>query len=201
MQNNLRKSKVSGLLRREVVSELVKERKPDLLVLSGLGSSTWDLTAAGDCDQNFYFIGAMGMTVPTALGLALAREENRVLVITGDGDMLMSLGILATIGTQQPSNLAIAVLDNGIYGETGGQETATSGGTNLEMVAKGTGIKNSSTVVTKEELTKAKQEIINGTGPVFVNIKIAKEDLSLIMPPIDGITVTQRFRKSLIGKV
>ena len=192
---------MSGLLRREVVSELVKERKPDLLVLSGLGSSTWDLTAAGDCYQNFYFIGAMGMTVPTALGLALAREENRVLVITGDGDMLMSLGILATIGTQQPSNLAIAVLDNGIYGETGGQETATSGGTNLEMVAKGTGIKNSSTVVTKEELAKAKQEIINGTGPVFVNIKIAKEDLSLIMPPIDGITVTQRFRKSLIGKV
>ena len=196
----MRKIKVSTLLRREVVAELVKDRKPDLLVLSGLGSSTWDLAAAGDTDQNFYFIGAMGMTVPTALGLALAREENRVLVITGDGDMLMSLGILATIGTQKPSNLAIAVLDNGIYGETGGQETATSGGTNLEMVAKGAGIENASTVITEEDLATAKQEIISGTGPVFINIRVAKEDLPLVMPPIDGITVTHRFRKSLIGK-
>ncbi|MED5580096.1 MAG: thiamine pyrophosphate-dependent enzyme [Nitrospinota bacterium] len=192
---------MSALLRREVVSELVDGRNEDLLVLSGLGCSSWDLTAAGDSDQNFYFIGAMGMTVPTSLGLALAREENRVLVITGDGDMLMNLGILATVGMQKPTNLAIVVLDNGMYGETGGQETATSGGTNLEMVAKGAGITNSTTVATKEELTKAKQEIINGTGPVFVNIKVAKEKLPLVLPPIDGITVTQRFRKSLIGKV
>ena len=96
---------MSALLRREVVAELVKERKPDLLVLSGLGSSTWDLAAAGDTDQNFYFIGAMGMTVPTALGLALAREENRVLVITGDRDMLMILKIFMKVAQRHLSLL------------------------------------------------------------------------------------------------
>ena len=98
----------------------------NLLVIAGLGSSNWDITAAGDRPLNMPLWGSMGAPVGMGLGLALAQPTKRVLVITGDGDMLMSLGSLATVATQMPENLAIVVLDNEKFGETGNQATHTS---------------------------------------------------------------------------
>src|SRR5580698_6451513 len=115
-------SKANLLDRRQVVSSLLAERK-DAIVIGGLGASTYDVAAAGDDDRNFYLWGAMGAATMIGLGLALARPERRVLVITGDGEMLMGLGSLATVAVQQPANLAIVVLDNGAFGETGMQES------------------------------------------------------------------------------
>ena len=106
------------LRRREVVKDLLKGRK-DLLVVAGLGSTAWDITAAGDHDLSFPLWGAMGQAAMIGLGLALAQPKRRVLVITGDGEMLMGIGSLATIGVQQPKNLTVAVIDNERYGETG----------------------------------------------------------------------------------
>ena len=100
------------LHRREVVGALLAARS-ELLVVTGLGSSAWDSAAAGDHALTFPLWGAMGLAAMTGLGLALAKPERRVLVITGDGEMLMGLGSLATIGVQKPANLSIVVLVQG----------------------------------------------------------------------------------------
>src|SRR4026209_1371453 len=128
------------LERRAAMAALVKDRDDDLLVVLGPGSTTWDLAAAGDDDRNFYLWGAMGGAAMIGLGLALAKTNARVAVITGDGEMLMGLGSLATIGVQKPNNLAIVVFDNGLYGETGRPASHTSGGVDLLDVARGCGI-------------------------------------------------------------
>src|SRR5487761_1253603 len=120
--------------RREFVRRLLLDRG-ELLVVSGLGSATYDVAAAGDHALNFYLWGAMGGTAMVGLGLALARPQRRVAVLTGDGDMLMGIGSLATIGVKQPTNLAIVVLDNGHYGETGMQSSATALGADLAATA------------------------------------------------------------------
>src|SRR5207248_707823 len=122
------------LHRRDVVKELLRERQ-ELLVVAGLGSTVWDITAAGDSPLSFPMWGAMGQAAMLGLGLALAQPRRRVLVITGDGEMLMGLGSLATIGVQQPENLSIVVIDNGRYGETGMQATHTASGIDLAAAA------------------------------------------------------------------
>src|SRR5690349_2899271 len=122
------------LRRRDVVSQLLKDRG-QLLVIAGLGSTAWDITAAGDADFSFPMWGAMGQAAMMGLGLALAQPKHRVVVITGDGEMLMGMGSLATIGVQQPSNLTVVVIDNERYGETGMQRTHTADGVDLTSVA------------------------------------------------------------------
>jgi len=128
------------LRRRAVVEALLKDRKK-LLVVAGLGSTTWDITAAGDHDLSFPTWGAMGQAAMMGLGLALAQPKRRVLVITGDGEMLMGLGSLATIGVQQPKNLTVVVIDNERYGETGMQATHTASGIDLAATAKACGFR------------------------------------------------------------
>ena len=123
------------LRRREVVKKLLDGRK-GLLVVAGLGSTAWDITAAGDHDLSFPMWGAMGQAAMMGLGLALAQPKRRVLVVTGDGEMLMGLGSLATIGVQQPKNLTVAVIDNERYGGTGMQATHTADGVDLAAIAK-----------------------------------------------------------------
>ncbi len=122
------------------MATLVADRGEDLLVVPGLGSTTWDLAAAGDDARNFYLWGAMGGAAMIGLGLALAQPARRVAVITGDGDMLMGLGSLATIGVQRPPNLAVIVFDNAVYGETGAQPSHTQSGVDLVAVARACGI-------------------------------------------------------------
>src|ERR1700677_1372435 len=120
--------------RRAVVAALLDD-PGDLLVVTGLGAATYDAGAAGDRALNFYLWGAMGGTAMIGLGLALAQPNRRVAVLTGDGDMLMGIGSLATIGVKQPRNLAIVVLDNAHYGETGMQPSATKSGIDLVATA------------------------------------------------------------------
>src|ERR1700749_2204183 len=112
--------KANLLERRNVVPPLLSQRK-DAIVVVGLGASTYDIAAAGDNDRNFYLWGAMGGAVMIGLGMALAQPKTPVVVITGDGEMLMGMGSLATVGLQKPGNLTIIVLDNECYGETGGE--------------------------------------------------------------------------------
>ena len=135
-------SSVATIDRREFVARLLASC-PDALVVTGLGSPSYDVFAAGDSDRYFYLWGAMGGSTALALGLALAQPERPVLAITGDGEQLMGIGSLATVGVQQPPNLTLVVLDNGHFGETGMQRSHTSLGTDLVAVAKGFGIANS----------------------------------------------------------
>ena len=183
------------LRRRPLVRALLENRPDALLAVSSLGSATWDLSAAGDDARNFCFIGAMGQAAPFALGLAMARPERRVVLFAGDGEMLMSLGALATIANQAPANLAVVVLDNESYVETGGQPTATAGPTDLAAVARGCGIAAARTVTRDDEMPALREAALDAPGPVFVNVKVAAEALPLVFPhSFDGAEAVNRFR-------
>jgi len=186
------------LRRREVVARLVAERG-ELLVVGGLGAPSWDLTAAGDHPLTFPLWGAMGGAAMIGLGLALAQPTRRVLVVTGDGEMLMGLGALATIAVQTPANLAVVVLDNERYGETGMQATHTAGPTNLSAVAAGAGIPVVGDIFDQAQLEAALPRVRAEPGPVFFNIKVRAEELPLVLPPKDGVHLKDRFRAALLG--
>ena len=187
------------LHRRSVIKELL-ENRDKLLVIAGLGSTAWDITAAGDSPINFPLWGAMGQAAMIGLGLALAQPKRRVLVITGDGEMLLGLGALATIGAQRPPNLAVVVIDNERYGETGMQATHTAHGVDLAAVAKACGFRSSRTLKYKKDIAKLRADIHRHTGPLFAAIKVAEEKLPLVLPPHDGVLLKERFRRALLGK-
>ena len=191
---------MSALRRREVVQQLLRERK-DLLVVAGLGSTAWDITAAGDSPLSFPTWGAMGQATMMGLGLALAQPRRRVLVITGDGEMLMGLGALATIGVQRPANLTIVVIDNERYGETGMQSTHTAHGIDLAAVARACGFKDSRVVVTQAAVTRLRTAIHAKKGPHFAQVKVKAEKLPLVLPPHDGVLLKERFRAALLADV
>ncbi len=185
------------LHRRPAVAMLLEARPETLLAVAGLGSAAWDLAAASDDPRDFHFVGAMGQAAPFALGLALARPEKRVLLLTGDGEMLMGLGALATIANRAPTNLSVVVLDNQAYQETGGQATATAGPTDLEAVARACGIPNARTLTRESELAALRDAIASESGPLFAALKVHAEPLPLVFPPsFDGVTAINRFREA-----
>jgi thiamine pyrophosphate-dependent acetolactate synthase large subunit-like protein len=179
--------------RREVVKKLLEERG-ELLVIAGLGSTAWDITAAGDSPLSFPLWGAMGQAAMMGLGLALAQPRRRVLVVTGDGEMLMGLGSLATIGVQQPANLSIVVIDNERYGETGMQATHTANGIDLAAVARGCGLK-----ILSGDLQEIRKAVHGQAGPNFAAIKVQAEKIPLVLPPREGPLLKARFRRALLG--
>ena len=181
--------------RRTVVAALLENRPADMVVVSSLGNPTWDVASVGDHALNFNFIGAMGQAGPFALGLAMARPEKRIVLFVGDGELLMSLGVLATIANQAPANLAVVALDNESYVETGSQPSATAGPTDLEAVARGCGFVHTRAVVDETPLDDIRVMVWEGEGPLFVNIKIVAEALPLVFPySFDGAMAMNRFR-------
>jgi len=190
---------VSDLDRRAAVTQLLVERR-DLLVVTGLGSPAYDACAAGDHGRNFYLWGAMGGAVPMGLGLAVARPRERVLVITGDGEMLMGLGSLAVVGAERPENLAVVVLDNERYGETGMQETHTARGTDLAAMARSAGIPTALTVTDEAGVDDLAGHVARLQGPLFATVKVRNDPLPLVLPPRDGRYVKDRFRVALLGE-
>ncbi len=154
-----------GLHRRDLVKELVKDRGDNTLMLSGLGSPCWDLTNAGDVAENFYIWGAMGGAAMIGYGVARMQPEKRVVVLTGDGEMLMGMGAFATIANHPVRNFAIVVLDNGRFGETGGQKTHTAAGvTDLAGIAKASGIATTATITKASEIGKLKELVLKTRG-------------------------------------
>ena len=186
------------LHRRDVVNELLRDRA-DLLVIAGLGAPNWDVSAAGDHPNNFPLWGAMGGASMIGLGLALAQPKRKVLVVIGDGEMLMNIGSLASIAVEVPKNLTIAVLDNERFGETGMQKTPTASGVDLAAIATACGIRTSRIVRTMAEVTELRDLAHEGRGTAFAQIKINPEALVFVMPPADGVILTSRFRQSVLG--
>jgi len=190
-------SKANLLDRRSVVSSLLADRKGAIAV-GGLGASTYDIAAAGDHDRNFYLWGAMGGAVMIGLGLALAQPDKRVAVIAGDGEMLMGMGSLATIGIQRPGNLAIVVFDNGVYGETGGQASHTAATVDLVGVAKSCGIADARAMATLAEIEAYAAGIQDtASGPRFASVKIDSANLERVLSSRDGTFIVNRIRGSL----
>ncbi len=191
-------SRANTLDRRDVARALLAERG-ELLVVAGLGAPAWDATAAGDHPLTFPLWGAMGSAAMVGLGLALAQPERPVLVLTGDGELLMGLGSLATIGVQRPRNLAVAVLDNEHYGETGMQETATAHGVDLAAVARGCGFAESEMIRDQAGVAALAGRLRAQQGPLFAQVKVAADAKPLVLPPRDGGLLKTRFRAALLG--
>ena len=182
--------------RRAFVRDLIG-RCPDALVITGLGSPTYDTFAAGDRDRNFYLWGGMGGAAAMGLGLALAQPDKSVMVITGDGEQLMGLGVLATVAAQQPRNLTIVVLDNGHYGETGMQRSHSSLGADLAAVARSCGFAQAVAVREAQGVEALAGRVNARQGCSFAQVIVMADDLPRALPARDGVYLKQRLRAAL----
>ena len=185
-----------SLDRRAAVAALLRDRG-DLLVVSGLGSPSYDVHAAGDHDANYYLWGAMGSAALIGLGLAQAQPERMIAAITGDGEQLMGLGGLATIAVAKPKNLVVIVIDNGHFGETGMQRSHSSLGTDLVAVAKGFGIADAYSTDTCDKVDAIASGIRARERTTFVQVFIEANEPPRALPPRDGPFIKNRFRASL----
>lgn len=188
--------KHSRIDRRAFVAKLLSQ-VPDALVVTGLGSAAYDVYAAGDRDLNYYLWGAMGGSTSIGLGLALAQPEKSVVVVTGDGEMLMGIGSLGTIAAKQPKNLTIVVLDNGHFGETGMQQSHASLGTDLVAVAKGFGIADAHSINSIDGCEGVVGRILSRKVPAFVQVFIEANEPPRALPSRDGPFIKNRVRAAL----
>lgn len=182
--------------RRAFVAALLAQC-PHALVIAGLGSPAYDVFAAGDRPGNFYLWGAMGGSTGIALGLALAQPDRSVVAITGDGEQLMGMGSLATVGIKRPSNLTIVVLDNGHFGETGMQKSHSSLGADLSAIARGCGWEDTTAVRDMDAVPSIARRVLAREGCAFVQVFIRTEEVPRALPPRDGVYLKNRFREYL----
>jgi thiamine pyrophosphate-dependent acetolactate synthase large subunit-like protein len=188
----------AGTLDRRAVVQRILAKRGDALVVTGLGSPSYDVHAAGDHDANYYLWGAMGGAALVGLGLAQAQPSKTVLVITGDGEQLMGLGGLATIAVAKPSNLLVVVIDNNHFGETGMQTSHTGRGLDLASVAASCGFKGTETIrdmAGVDSLAKALHS--RGDGPRLAVIKVKAENPPRSLPSRDAVYIKTRFRNHL----
>jgi thiamine pyrophosphate-dependent acetolactate synthase large subunit-like protein len=187
----------TALDRRVAVAALLEDRG-DLLVVSGLGSPTYDVHAAGDCDANYYLWGAMGSAALIGLGLAKARPDRNILVVTGDGEQLMGLGGLATIAVAKPKNLSIVVIDNGHFGETGMQQSHTGCGLDLAAVARACGFSEAGVVEDLSAVEALRADLHRrADGPRLYVVKVDAANPPRSLPARDAVFLKNRFRAHL----
>ena len=186
--------------RRQAVPALIG-RHEDFLMVGGLAGTSRDLTALTRDGAHVYSMaGAMGGACMIGLGLALARRDRRVLVATGDGELLMNVGALATIAVMNPPNLSIVCVDNGHYGETGYQKSHTSLGVDLEKMAVGAGIKRTLTVEREDQVAEGARLIREGNGTAFVLMRVKPTQPPSFKRDLDPALCRMRFRAALASK-
>jgi Thiamine pyrophosphate enzyme, C-terminal TPP binding domain len=192
-------------------TRLVVEVAGEAPIVASLGHPAYDLYAAGDRPQNFYTWGSMGLASSIGLGLALARPDIRVIVLDGDGSLLMNLGSLATIGLLRPANLVVVVMDNQEYATTGGQPTPTAHGADLAAAARAMGIAFTATVRSEDELRAvvgvdgargfqpsdgSPERLALQAGSIFIVAKVT-ESAPTAKPPLDCVFIKQRFMSAI----
>src|SRR5262245_27666450 len=158
-------------------------------IIASLGHPAYDLFAAGDRPRNFYTWGSMGLASSIGVGIALARPDVPVIVLDGDGSLLMNLGSLATIGLLRPRNFVLIVMDNEQYATTGGQDTPTAGGADLEAAAHALRIESTVTVSTRDALAGALAAAAQ-SGPSMIVVKVG-ESAPTAKPPLDCVALKQ----------
>ncbi|MBT6307384.1 MAG: aldehyde dehydrogenase [Rhodospirillaceae bacterium] len=186
-------------LNRSDVMKRIMDVRNNALVITGLGSPVWDLAASDHRPENFYSWGGMGCAISMGLGCALAQSDKKVWVITGDGEALMGLGSLATVAAQRPTNLAIIVLDNEHYGETGMQRTHTSYGTDIAAIAAGAGIPKTMTVNDEKTLKGLTTALSSSLLPMVAVVKVTASKPNLVLPSRDGVYIKNQFRQAVLG--
>lgn len=188
------------LARRPSIQRLLEGRTDKLLIVAGLGSAIWDVESAAEHPLNFYLLGAMGSVVPTALGLALAQPERRVLALTGDAELMMGLYALPTVAVRRPQNLTVACIDNERFGETGSQRAHTGEGADLAGIARASGFPLVREVYNDDGVDALRTALYAAEGPLFAVIKVSGEMPPVVMPIRDGATGKARFREALLGE-
>lgn len=183
--------------RRRFVADLIGRLPEDALIVTGLGSPSYDVFAAGDRPGTFYLWGAMGAAAPLALGLALARPDRPVVAVTGDGEHLMGIGALATIGAVLPPNLTVVVLDNAHFGETGMQPSHTGLGTDLVAVAQGFGIRDAVRITDADRTEDLALRIKARAATTYAQVLITTDEPPRALPPRDGVANKNSFRAAL----
>lgn len=185
--------------RRQAVPALIGDHR-EFLIVTGLAGTAKDIAALSDDGAHvFTMAGAMGAAVSIGLGLALAKPERRVLVVTGDGELLMNVGALATVAVMRPPNLAVVCVDNGHYGETGGQRSHTSLGVDLEAMAAAAGMTATRTVSKEDEIPAASKLLRESNGPAFIVLKVRPGDPPAYKRNMDPAACRLRFRAALLG--
>jgi sulfopyruvate decarboxylase subunit beta len=177
--------------RMEAISEVAAAAE-NALIVCNIGFPSRELYAAADRPENFYMLGSMGLASSIGLGLALARPERKVIVLDGDGSVLMNLGTLATIANYAPDNYLLIILDNCCYGSTGSQPTCTSQRTDLALVARAAGVQQVRTVTTPEGLFDA----LSCRGVVVARVEPGNAEVPII--DITPERIIERFMGSLI---
>jgi sulfopyruvate decarboxylase subunit beta len=170
----------------------IAENAGDALIICNIGFPSRELYAVRDRPENFYMLGSMGLASSIGLGLALAQPDKRVIVLEGDGAVLMNLGTLATIANFAPENYLLVILDNCCYGSTGSQPTCTHFGTDLAEMAKAAGVKDVRAAADLDSLRQA----LKGKGVIVVKVEPGNADVPIIdLSPGD---ILQRFRRSFL---
>jgi len=182
----------------KVVIDAIDDIDGTTPVIASLGHPAYDLCAVADRPSNFYTWGSMGLASSIGLGLAMARPDRAVVVLDGDGSLLMNLGSLATIGWRQPARLVVVVWDNESYATTGGQDTATKHGADLEAAARALGITRTATIRSAGELASAVRRALAEAGPWVLVAKVA-ESAPTVKPPLDCVFIKQRFMAAIGG--
>ena len=186
--------------RREAVPRLIGD-PADFLIVSGLAGTAKDMGHLTQEAPNAFLLGgAMGAAAMMGLGLALVQPERRVLVVTGDGELLMSLGALANVGIMQPPNLAIVCVDNGHYGETGNQESHTERGVDLATIAEGAGIAVTRRVEREDQIDEAGAVLRQSNGPCFVLLRVSDGPPAAYKRSFDAVARKVAFRTALLGE-
>lgn len=189
---------MAKLNRREVLAKVL-ENRGDALVVPGLGTSNYDLFAVSPSDDNAYMWNAMGLTVPTTLGLAIAQPERRVLAVTGDGEMMMGIGSLSVVAAQELSNLSILVMDNEMFEETGKQSGLSGTRADIAKIAEGSGIARTMSVRTDNEVARLADFLLKEKGPVLAVAKVGPSADKPVYPSMDGPGIVRAFRKAVLG--
>jgi thiamine pyrophosphate-dependent acetolactate synthase large subunit-like protein len=188
-----------GTLDRRVVMGAILKNRGDALIVTGLGSTCYD-AGVEDHPNTFYLWGGMGAAAMIGLGLALAQPTRRIVVVTGDGEMLMALGAFATIGAKSPKNLSLVVIDNEHYSETGMQPTHTHRGVDLAGIAKACNFPSSETITTEQQLASGVPALFSGPGLLFRDIKVSTQRYPMSIRMRDGAHIKNRFRENLLGQ-
>ncbi len=200
MATTRKKATIAATLERRSVVHRILQDRGDAAVVTGIGNASHDVASAGDDDRNMYLFGIMGGAAMVAFGIAVAQPERRVLVVTGDGELLAGIGSLATIGVEKPKNLSIVVIDNQAYGATGNQHTHTARGVDLVGIAAASGFDRTALITDNKALEAAIDDIYTKPGPYFAVVKVMVETGSRVTVPNDGTRISRRFRKSVAGE-
>jgi thiamine pyrophosphate-dependent acetolactate synthase large subunit-like protein len=189
----------AAMLERESVTHRLVKGQKDPMIVCGLGTPVSNVATAGDRDLNFYMTGGMGAASAIGLGLAIAQPDRLSLVVTGDGEMMMGIGLLTTIAIQAPRNLSIVVFDNEMYGETGMQKSQTAYGIDLAAIATASGMRNVMTVLGEDEVDALVERAGQMEGPFFGLVKVKGGRYPNVIPVKGGVELKIRFRRALLG--